>query len=185
MAGNSGQYDSPIDDLRNEEFFKVFMANQNKIYTFILMLVPNSVDADDIMQESAAIMWKKFDNFQPGTDFAAWGIHIARYRAFDFIRKNHTGRLTFSTETVQAISDYIEQTAITDDPRLDVLKSCLKKLPENERNLINMRYARAMTVKSIAERIGRSVHGLYKSMARIHNVLLDCVHKTLAAENMP
>ena len=64
----------------NDEFISLVMANQRKIYSFIVHFVPNRSDADDLFQETVALMWEKFKIFEEGTSFAAWGIQIAHYK---------------------------------------------------------------------------------------------------------
>ena len=64
--------------------------------------------------------------------------------------------------------------------RVTALQQCLLNLPEHDRKLITLRYERDMPFKNISELTGRSINGLYHTMARIHKLLLRCVHKTLA-----
>ncbi len=66
-------YSSSSSLQRGERFMRLLLANQQRIYGLILALVPNWNDADDIMQETSAVMWAKFDDYEAGTDFAAWG----------------------------------------------------------------------------------------------------------------
>jgi hypothetical protein len=40
------------DSSKTNEFLHLLMANQKRIYTFILALVPNHQDADDLFQET-------------------------------------------------------------------------------------------------------------------------------------
>ncbi|MBI9017508.1 MAG: RNA polymerase subunit sigma-70, partial [Phycisphaerae bacterium] len=56
---------------------RLFLDHQKKIYSFILMMSPNWCDADELMQETSAVMWQRFDTFEVGTNFVAWGIKIA------------------------------------------------------------------------------------------------------------
>ena len=58
-------------------FTALLLQNQKRIYGLILSLVPNGPDADDIMQEACSVMWKKFETFEEGTNFAAWALRIA------------------------------------------------------------------------------------------------------------
>jgi len=44
-----------------DDFISLFLSNQRRIFTFILMFVPNRSDAEDLMQETASWMWKNFD----------------------------------------------------------------------------------------------------------------------------
>ncbi len=45
-------------------FLSLLMANQRRINSYILSVVPNFSDADDIMQETISVMWRKFDRFE-------------------------------------------------------------------------------------------------------------------------
>lgn len=166
-------------------YLRLLMGNQHQIYSYILKRIPNSSDADDIMQEVAIILWEKFDQFQPGTNFAAWAITIARNKVLNFIRKNRNDRILFSTQTIEMLDDH------TSDNKRDkkvkseiggILKKCVSKLPENDRGLLQMRYSMDITIKALAGRIGRPVHGLYSSLARIHNTLVDCVRRSQLME---
>lgn len=167
---------------QHEEFFKLFMANQNKIYTFILMQVPSSSDADDILQETASLMWSKFSEYRPGSDFASWGVTIARFRILNHRRKHFNSPVRYSSQTLEAVSEHAALMLQVSDGHLDSLRHCLDKLDERDRRFIDMRYAGAMTIKAIAGKVGRSANGLYKSMARIHKNLMDCVKQKESME---
>ncbi len=61
-------------NLQKEDiFFRYYAQSQAEIYTYILTMVPNSVDAEDIFQEASSLMWRKFEDFKPGSSFIAWG----------------------------------------------------------------------------------------------------------------
>ena len=66
------------------EFVSLITANQRRIYAYILTLVPNFNDADDVMQETTATMWERKKDFQPGTDFVAWGARIAYFKILEY-----------------------------------------------------------------------------------------------------
>jgi RNA polymerase sigma-70 factor (ECF subfamily) len=158
------------------------MANQKRIYAFILAMVPNHQDADDLFQETVLLMWSKFDSFTPGTSFVAWGCTIARYQILS-VRKRHSVRsLRFSEAAMELLyreSDpFVEQI----DARVQALRTCIGKLPPSDHELICMRYRDETNIKSIAEQMGRSVQSIYKRIARIHDALLRCVRRTVNRE---
>ena len=64
---------SAIDDETIQAFSRLLVANQRRIYGFILTLVHDRSAAEDILQDVSALLWQKYDKFEPGTDFAAWG----------------------------------------------------------------------------------------------------------------
>ena len=55
------------------------MANHKRIYAFILGMVANYQDAEDIFQQTILIMWSKFDRYERGTSFTSWGATVAKY----------------------------------------------------------------------------------------------------------
>ena len=58
---------------KDTQFLDLLMRNQKRIYNFILLLVPNYSDADDLMQETVSVMWSKFDSYEPGYSFYGLG----------------------------------------------------------------------------------------------------------------
>ncbi len=65
-----------------EQFLKLFKANEERIYRLILALAPNYTVAEEIMQDAMLVMWRKFDRFESGTNFAAWGMQISRFLVY-------------------------------------------------------------------------------------------------------
>jgi RNA polymerase sigma-70 factor (ECF subfamily) len=173
-----------IDKPKSERFFGLFMVNQKRIYTFILMLVPHHADADEIMQETSATMWEKFEEFEPGSSFGAWGVSIARYTTLNFLRRRRNSHILFNQEMFDEFANQVESRLSNLDNRIEALRHCLSKLREKDRRLIKLHYEDGFTVKEMSKLVGRSADGLYKAMNRIHNGLVKCVHWTLAAEEM-
>ena len=169
---------------RDKRFLGLFMANERRIYNFILSLVGNYSDADDLIQETAVVMFSKFDEFEAG-NFAAWGMRIARYKILSYRKRQVRKPFLFSNDAFARIIAESEKVAERDDDRVRALQNCLLKLSENDRRLISMRYEHDTTTKKVAERTGRSVEGLYQTMARIHKMLLECIRRTLSAWEMP
>jgi RNA polymerase sigma-70 factor (ECF subfamily) len=172
------------EETRHERFLCQLMPAQKRIYGFIRTMVLTQSDTDDLMQETAMVMWSKFDDSESIADFAAWGIRIARYRILKFREKQHSRRIRFSNEAFEQILERYGTVIENMDDRLKALENCVAKLNEHEGQLIQMRYGQNLSIKKIAERVDRPVHGMYKAMARIHNIIQRCVNHTLAAWKM-
>ena len=71
-----------------QKFLGYYVQNQKRIYGYILSVVSNWSDVEDILQDTTSLMWKKFDEFTEGTSFSGWGIQIAKYKVLEFRRKN-------------------------------------------------------------------------------------------------
>ena len=166
-----------------DNFFQLYLQSQKRLYAYILMLVPNSSDADDILQQTSTVMWEKFDTYNPDASFGAWSVAIARYVIFDHYKKKRRSQVIFKDEMLEIFAETAIESTKDTDTRVELLKDCVGKLGSNDRKLIKIRYEQGLKIKDIAEQVGRPVQGFYKTMNRIHNLLLNCVrHKMLAAE---
>lgn len=65
---------------------------QPRIYAYIRTLVFNRSDAEDLLQEVAAVLWRKIDEFEPGTRFDQWAFSVARNKVLNFQKKKGRDR---------------------------------------------------------------------------------------------
>ncbi len=166
-----------------QQFLTLMAANQQKIYCYILSISPQISEADDIMQETMIIMWNKFRDFKSGTDFSAWGMKIALYRALNRRQKKANNMLFLDDDVMKLLSDDSAREMNQLEDRLEALKHCVQKLNQRDRLLIYLRYNQAEPVKNMAERVGRSCAAIYKALTRIHEQLMLCIHRKQLAES--
>lgn len=168
---------------QGRRFVRQLMANQGRIYGYILTLVSNWADADDILQETAEVMWCQFEKSGPITNFTAWGIRIAHNKILNYYTKKGRQHVLLTEEILEDVAARAEPISAKNDDYAQALRDCLAKLKVTDLQLIKVRYEQGNTIKEVAEQVGRPVHGLYKAMARIHDVLLLCIRRTLAKED--
>lgn len=170
----------------SDEFLRLLLENQTRIYAFILGLVGNYSDADDIMQETTSLLWKKFDEFTPGTDFVAWGISVARYKVQNYRQKRQRmrKRVIFDDDILERISPKTEQANQYLEDRIGVVRGCLKKLKERDSLFLQLRYYDKIMPKEISGRLGMTIQAVYKRLARVHARLLKCVKLNLSKVDM-
>ena len=68
--------DEPGTD-RHAQFLRLYTRHQHRILAYIYTLVPNRADAEDLLQDTAVLLWEKFAQFELGTDFIAWACRVA------------------------------------------------------------------------------------------------------------
>lgn len=179
MAVNSNNQNAP----RDEQFLRLLMSNQDKIYAFILTLVHNSNDAEDIMQDVTTVMWRKYDTFKPGTNFTAWATTIARLLVLKFFEKNRHSKLSFTPDLEKQLASITtEKLASEGDDLLRILKKCLTKLDSRFYELIKMRYVENKATKVIADERGIATHTMYRMMGKIHELLHRCIRQSLSIQ---
>ncbi len=164
----------------HRRFLELYAKSQPRVYSFILMLVRSNHDADEIFQETSALLWEKFDQYQEGTNFGAWAVTIAKYQVFDYLRKSKKYQHRLSLEMIQDISDIAEPEAEAVDGRLQILRNCLYKLDRLNRSLLSLRYQQNVSVKEIAQRKGVSTGAMYRRLTKVFEVLRRCINRSIA-----
>lgn len=171
-------------DAKTEEFIRLLMSAQHRIYAFILTLIPHTTDADDILQETSAVMWRKYEEFRPGSDFVAWGIRIAHNKILEFRRNKATHSMQFSEHICRLMAhDCMTQYDLT-QVKLDALDSCISKLKDDDRQLVHQRYEQNYTIKELSDRLNRPLYTMYRAVGRIHDILIRCMRQFLAREGL-
>jgi RNA polymerase sigma-70 factor (ECF subfamily) len=163
------------------DFLVLFLEEQRQLYRFIRSLVPHAHDAEDILQETAEILWKEFDKFTEGTNFHAWACKVAHFRILKHRHKWHRSAALLSDEVLEQIAALASTTERRLDPRQSALESCLAKLHANDRELLDQRYIQQLSGREVADRLGRPANSVYKSLGRIRRTLLECIDRQLAA----
>lgn len=167
---------------RGECFMKLYVSVQSRLYGYVISLVPDASAVEDVIQETVAYMWSHFEEFQPGTNFAAWAVSVARNKVYDYIKQSQKKKRYFSHQTMQRIEEVIEKRTDPIDDRLDVLRQCISKLPEKDRKILIFRYELGATLKSVSERVGQNINTLYNRLYQIRIALLNCVRREKAQE---
>jgi RNA polymerase sigma-70 factor (ECF subfamily) len=170
------------DQAKGKCFLRLFLENERRLYGYILTLLPNRTDADDVLQEASLVMWDKFDEQHPPDDFAAWGCRIAYYKVLDFYKKHKRSRVCFSQPMLERVAETLvdHASSLQLDERRAALADCIEKLAPRDRELLAERLSAGATTQSTAARVGRSVDAVYKALSKIRQALFDCVNKALA-----
>lgn len=165
----------------DEYFLSLFLKNHRRIYGFIASLVPNANDAEDLMQETLMVMWRRLDEFKRDTNFAAWGIAIAQRKIMKYRASRPNKALMFSDQALQEIIIRDEKLSQKSGDYMAALQRCLEKLKAEDRHVVSLRYEKEMPVKRMADMLGGSLDTIYKRLARIHTLLQSCIQKTVIA----
>ena len=172
-----------METLNQKDHFHSFLRlNDRKIYAYILSILKNVHDADDVMQETSIVMWNKFSAFSPGMDFVLWGITIARYQILAFLRDKKRTKVKNSKAIINSIHNEVTRKLQDIDYHLDLLKKCAQKLDTVDRHLLKLRYEKGYTLQKIGELVSKSTRATYYSLARIHKLLLGCIRRNLAEQ---
>ena len=152
----------------NQALDILLKRHQTRVFNYILSVVKNRDVADDIFQETfvKAIMTLKQGRYAETGKFSAWITRIAHNLIIDYYRQEKSENLV-STTTDEDSADVlnrkdlcegnIEDFLIDEQIQCDV-RRIIEALPDNQREVLEMRYYKDMSFKEIAEATNVSIN---------------------------
>lgn len=150
----------------NEAFDALLNRYQSRLYSYIFFIVKNTDLAEDIFQETfvKAIMTIKQGRYTENGKFPAWLSRIAHNLIIDNYRQERNENVVSNdNDDLNLLNDMklsegtIEMQIINDQIHDDV-RNLVKLLPDNQREVVNMRFYQDRSFKEIADITGVSIN---------------------------
>ena len=167
--------------LASADFIRLLSQMQPALYAYALTLCGNRADAEDIVQEASAVIWKKLADFQPGTSFRSWAFRITYFEALaHWKRMSRKPLLLLDEATLEVLAAEAEEGLEHFEERARALKSCLGKLTEGDQKIVSSFYHEQRGLREIGDAVGRSPGALKQVLLRIRRALRTCIERQLA-----
>ncbi len=164
------------------QFIAEVTRAQRALYAFLVSLLRNPTDADDVLQETNIILWQKAGDFDPSRDFMPWAFRIAQFQAMAHLKRKQRSRMTFDDDLLGQIADEAVAEAAELEPRRAALAECLGRLAPDQRQLVARRYEPGGSVNDMARERGTTPKALSEMLRRIRRALMRCIERRLAQE---
>ena len=149
----------------SKSFEALIQKHKNKIYAFILSKIRNRDLAEDIFQDTFI---KVINSLQKGKyneegKFLPWVMRIANNLVIDYFRKSKKMRTIAPTDDfdifdiLQDGEKNIEDNLVNNQIHKD-LRKLIEHLPENQKEVLKMRYYAESSFKEISESTGVSIN---------------------------
>lgn len=159
------------------EYESQLRRHMDALYYAALDLSGNSSDAEDIVQETAMKGLRRFDSFQPGTDFKAWMLRILSNTYIDLYRRRRREKPAAAEDTVEAMAESETPLRCGDLEFLlpDDVERALASLPEEQRAAIVLVDVNGLTNQEAAESLGWPLgtvnSRVYRGRAELRTIL--------------
>jgi RNA polymerase sigma-70 factor (ECF subfamily) len=161
--------------------------HKNKVYAYILMVVKDKEEADDIFQDTfiKAINTIRSGSYKEEGKFIQWVMRIAHNLIIDFFRKSKrmpavdTGDDFDIFDTISYTDPSVEEQMVLDQIHEDVRK-LIEYLPEEQKEVLMMRHYSEMSFKDIAEQTEVSIN---TALGRMRYALIN-LRKLIEDKNL-
>jgi RNA polymerase sigma-70 factor (ECF subfamily) len=170
--------------IKSTNFFRLYNNVQLRLHAYLLTVLHNNTDTEEVLQETAAVLWEKFDQYQEGSNFGAWAISIARNKALQFMQKNKQTRQIFDESFYDKVSRQAEHSSSDIHERVRALQACLEKIPEKGKKLLSMKFSKEMSYQRISQMTGYTPNNLYQLIWKMMRALRSCIEKHLRCQEI-
>ena len=162
----------------NKAFDELLARYQSKLFNYIFFIVRSQEIAEDIFQETfvKAIVTIQQGRYTASGKFGAWLTRIAHNMIIDNFRQERSENTISNDETeidlfndADLCDDNIEMQMVSEQTLADV-RRLMDALPENQREVVYMRFYQDLSFKEIAEIIGVSIN---TALGRMRYALLN------------
>lgn len=162
--------------------------HQNKVYSYILMLVKDRQLADDIFQDTflKIIRTIKAGAYKEEGKFIQFAMRIAHNLIIDHFRKSkrlpmaESVNKDFDLMETAKISDPSVEDAIITEQIYDDLRKMIEFLPDEQKEVLNMRMYADMSFKDIADATNVSIN---TALGRMRYALIN-LRKMVKEKNL-
>lgn len=165
-----------------DELVRKLTSCQPRLYAYIMTLLLEPDRADDVLQQTNLVIWQKADEFKGCDHFEARACKVAYFQVLasrrDALRDRH--RLLFDDRVLDNVACAVaDRIAELGDSYLPILRDCMKKLTEQQREVIRRRYLSGDSVMKIAGDCGGSIGATSALLYRVRKTLLACIQQEI------
>jgi RNA polymerase sigma-70 factor (ECF subfamily) len=159
---------------------RLLLANEREITRYVCALVPSTNDAEEIVQQTAILLWQKFDQYDQSRPFAPWACRFALNVSKQWMARRKRWSKLLEAGLAEELAMRREELKPQFDARRSQLKQCMHELPEQQRVIVEAYYFEKLDIEAVAEQAGRSVEAVYKALQRIRRQLRHCITLSLS-----
>lgn len=159
-----------------EQFSKeqIYKDYKDKVFAYIRNHVNSIADAEDLCEDVFVKIFEKIETYDENKSrLSTWIYSVTSNTVIDFYRTNH-----ISSEIPEDLSD--ERSSIEEDyldqENLEALAGALRELPQEQMDIIVLRYYKGLTLQEVAEKMSLS-YGITKLR---HREALGTLQRLLA-----
>lgn len=169
----------PLSPAGQELFTRHWTQASRMVADYISALVPNLHEAEDLLQNVAVVLLRKFPQYDSAQPFAYWAMGIARYEILGSRRAYARSRTVFTPDLAEQAAEIQHELDAESEARQRALRECLREVGTRASDVLRLRYQEALEPQDIAGRLGVSAGSIRVMLSRLRGVLQGCIQTRL------
>ncbi len=164
-----------------DDFALLLVKHDRALFRYILTFVCRHGDAEEILQRTATVLWRKFSEYDPTREFLPWAMRVAYFEILKFRTEAARCRLIFREDVLEALAETRHNQSPVLEAQIQALEECLGKLSPDSAALLRRRYCDSKTVAALAAEEGKSAKTFYRRLDRLRDLIADCIQSRLVS----
>jgi len=153
------------------------------LFAFLYLLGVRDADVDDVAQEVTVEIYRSLARYEPDQPFLPWMRAVARNVTSKHWRSKRRRRehMTRFRELVEERLEAGPVAEATEGFAVGALRTCMERLQQRQKRVLDLRYRDGMDSSRIAETLGMTSSGVRTVLARVRDALKSCVESARGA----
>lgn len=171
--------------MTREGLEELIEAHQAELFRYLRFIGADYPVAEDMVQETflKAFQAERFPDLGDMEGRRAWLRRIAHNSFIDHCRRHSRSPVSFSSEQAEVAEAFWEKDFIQHDEGfgcMEALESCLEKMSEKQRAMLDAFYSARRSRDEIAESMGITADGVKMALRRVRAALAKCIQQQLS-----
>lgn len=163
-----------------QDIFEILVhENADMLTAYLRSSLGSSSDVDDLFQETMVVAWRRLSDYDRSRPFGPWLRGIARKLILAHYRKKASGPIWCTPEVLEEIDRRFEKLSNNAGDsfrdRVEPLLTCIQRLSERLRQVIELGYGREMSYREIARVTEEQEETIRKRAQRAKTRLRECL----------
>jgi len=161
-------------------FERILRPHLSMLFAYSRAICGDFHVAEDVVQETAQIAYRKLNFFIPEADFSGWLKAIARRQALA-ARRSLTKTNLVADDVIERV--YQDPAPAASGRRGEALTECIDTLEGRAAQAVKGHYFEGVKLNELADRMGMTSVAMRQLLHRVRVLLLECVRRRLSVEN--
>ena len=153
-----------------EQFKRNILPLQPAMQRMAESLLHNEDDAADVVQDCLVILWNEREKLRRVVNLEAWCITLVKRHCVDLLRRKHP-----TVEIDERTMALAEEEANDAEERLQLAMKLVEKLPERQKQVIQLKHFDVADTEHIASKLGITPGNVYTLLSRTYNSLKQMI----------
>ena len=170
-----------MNDQQSEQLAVYWTQARPTVAAYVASGIRDFHQAEDVLNQVAVTIVRKFDSYDTEAPFVNWAIGIARFEVLKHRRNAATDKLVLGESIISSLADAYQELSPELDERRSLLKFCIDKLRGNGRKALELRYFKDRKSAEVAKQLkispGAARTLLHRTRAKVRHCIESNMNK--------